>query len=294
MANNNQDYNISQVAKLKNNQLKIRNLFQFDERLYKRICGCSNVVGCEKYEHIETLEKKTIYKSSYLCELRFCPVCNYYRVKNISPQIVRILRELETQGKQFIFVTITVPNCSFFELRKTILKMNKAFNFLAKTKRFKDSFSHWIRTLEITFKKDEAHPHFHCIFAVDDAYFNNKITTSELQKRFASVYKSDLTICDMRGIKENKKGHDKIYSAVAELSKYVIKSADLRNLNIKKMEIIYNELKRLNFIVTSRNLSIKENEEQKLDLELWRLIEIIVFQWNNQRKNYFQKRIITP
>ena len=286
------DNDISHLTKLKTSQIQIQKLFSFDPKIFKRVCSCGNVVGAEKYKHIVTEELKTLFRQSFMCETRFCPLCNYYRVRNLSPQIVSVLRELKSQGKELLFLTFTVPNCGFGELRSTIQNMGKAFNRMTYNNAFK-AVTNWIRTLEVTFKKDQAHPHFHCIFAVDRDYFKheNYMRTSDWSKLWSRCYKSSVgLVVDARSIKPKKNGSDAIISAVAELSKYVIKSADVKKLNTENMEIIYNQLKRLNFIVTSRNIKLEEDKEQNLDYELWQLIEIIVYGWNNSTRNYHQKR----
>lgn len=286
------DNDISHLTKLKTSQIQIQKLFSFDSKIFKRVCSCGNVVGAEKYKHTVTEELKTLFRQSFMCQNRFCPLCNYYRVRNLSPQIVRVLRDLKSQGKELLFLTFTVPNCGFGDLRSTIQNMGKAFNRMTYNNSFK-AVTHWIRTLEITFKEDQAHPHFHCIFAVDRDYFSheNYMRTSDWSKLWSRCYKSKTgLVVDARSVKPKKNGSDTIISAVAELSKYVIKSTDLKKLNTENMQQIYNELKNLRFVVTSRNVKLEEDKEQNLDSELWKLIEIIVYGWNNSTRNYHQKR----
>lgn len=284
---------IQHLTKLKTSQRQIQKLFSFDPKIFKQICTCGKIVGAEIHQHIKTQEIKTIIRQSFMCKTRFCPLCNYYRVRNLSPQIVSVFRDLKSQGKELLFLTFTVPNCGFGELRSTIQKMNKSFNKMSKSVHFK-SIIHWIRTLEITFKEDQAHPHFHCIFAVDCDYFKheNYMRTSDWSKLWSRCYKSKTgLVVDARSIKPKKNGSDAVISAVAELSKYVIKSADLKKLTTENMEQIYNELKNLRFIATSQNVKLEEDKEQNLDSELWQLIEIIVYCWDNSTRNYQQKRI---
>ena len=283
---------IQHLTKLKTSQIQIQKLFSFDPKIFKQICTCGKILGAEKHQHIKTQEIKTIIRQSFMCKTRFCPLCNYYRVRNLSPQIVSVLRDLKCQDKELLFLTFTVPNCGFGDLRSTIQNMGKAFNRMTYNNSFK-AVTHWIRTLEVTFKEDQAHPHFHCIFAVDRDYFKheNYMRTSDWSKIWSRCYKSKTgLVVDARSVKPKKNGSDAIISAVAELSKYVIKSTDLKKLNSGNMQQIYNELKNLRFVVTSRNVKLEEDKEQNLDSELWNLIEIIVYGWNNSTRNYHQKR----
>jgi len=209
------------------------------------------------------------------------------------------LARLSGDGKEFIFTTFTVPNCDYENLRVTIQRMNKAFNLMGRNQDFKNNVTDWIRTLEVTFKRKDgkAHPHFHCILAVEPEYFKNKnyLKTWEWSRLWTRCYKSEKNlVVDARKVRaKNKNQLDPIRSAVAELSKYVTKSSDLKNLDVADMEIIYNQLKRLRFIVTSRTIKLDETEEQKLDEELWRLIMIIFFGWHRKSQEYRHKKTVT-
>jgi plasmid rolling circle replication initiator protein Rep len=285
---------ISKITQIKRTQKSIQHFFNFDPKLFYRICYCSNQLSESIYEHQTTLERKSLFDSPIRCQLRFCPLCNYFRVKNLTPAIVRELKTLQPDYK-FIFITITVPNCKFLNLRQTILKMNKAFSFMTYATWFKKAFKHWIRTTEITFKQNEAHPHFHCIMAVDKNYFKktNKhyVTTETLQKRFSSLYGVDLCICDIRVIKGKQTAtglKDALMSGIVELSKYVIKSSDLKKLSKANFEIIYYQLVKLRFIATSRTLKLTEDKKDIIDESLWLLIEKIYYRWIKDTQSYKQ------
>lgn len=286
-----------QISKLKVNQQSIVPLFSFDSKIEQRLCTCSDTVLAERYENIETLEQKNKYISAKTCQLRFCPLCNFYRVCNLTPQIVSELERLKKLGKELLFLTLTVPNCSFDSLRQTIQRMNKSFAKMVTNNSFKGNVTHWIRTTEVTFKYNEAHPHFHCILAVERDYFKhrNYLRTSDWSKLWTRCYKSSKgLIVDARAIRQKNAKKDAIQSAVAELSKYVIKSSDLKKLDKAKMEVVYRELKNLRFIATSRNVKLDEDKDQVFDHELWRLIETIVYRYSSKAKQYEMKKVIKP
>lgn len=290
------DNNITRIAKLKQSQIKIQKLFAFDQKLMQRICSCGKSIYTETWQHLETLEQKTKVGANKTCQLRYCPLCNYYRAKRLTPQIVAVLQNLKDQGKELIFLTLTVPNCDYSELRQTLGRMNKSFAKILTNKDFKNNVTHWIRTTEVTFKGSTAHPHFHNILAVDRDYFKhgNYLRTKDWVKLWSRCYKSDRPlICDARGVKPKRDGCDPIRSAVAELSKYVIKSTDLRQLSCAEMETIHNQLRGLRFIATSRNIKLNEELDTDFDPELWQLIELIFWQWQHAEKSYKQSKIIT-
>jgi len=290
---------LEKLSQIKRNQITAQKLYSFDEKLLGRICECGHNIALEKYQHIETKEVLQKVTQARTCHLRFCSLCNYYRIRNLTPQIVRELRQLAQQGKQLIFATFTVQNCRYDELRATIQHMNKSFRRMTLNDGFKNNITHWIRTLEITYKKKNglAHPHFHCVFAVERDYFKHKnyLKTSDWARLWTRCSKSEKNlIVDVRKVKaKNEKQNDSILSAVAELSKYVTKSSDLKKLDVDDMKIIHAQLARLRFIVTSRNIKLDEDERQKIDQEIWRLIEIIFFQWHRKSKEYRHKKTVS-
>lgn len=296
MLNNNPEKSLDQITNLKKKQLQIQKLFSFDEKLFQRICYCGKSIAIQTHENIKTLDRLSSFAQPKKCKLRFCPICSFYRVKNLTPQILRELKSLRDQGKELLFLTLTVPNCEYQDLRDTIQRMNKSFAKMITNKQFKNNVTHWIRTLEVTFKKDKAHPHFHNIIAVDKDYFKHKnfLRTKDWSKLWSRCYKSNQgLIVDARGIKQKKGSKkDDITSAVAELSKYIVKSQELTKLDVKDVEVIYNQLTRLRFIVTSRNINLDEEKEESLDKELWILVELIIYKWNLKYKNYKYQRTI--
>lgn len=299
MENNSIKNQINKITQIKKNQIKIQKLFSFDEKLFNRICTCGHNIVIEKRQHIITLETKTKVTQARTCHIRFCNLCNYYRVRNLTPQIVNELSKLVADDKELIFFTPTVPNCDYLDLRETIQRMNKSFAKMITNNAFKNNVHAWIRTLEITFKRQDgkAHPHFHCIFAINKSYFKNKnyMRPQDWSKLWSRCYKSDSTLVTkiQRVKSKNENQLNPIHSAVAELSKYVTKSADLKNLDVADMQIIHGQLARLRFIVTSRNIKLDETKEPEIDEELWRLIEYIFFGWQRKSEEYRHKKTVS-
>lgn len=290
MTNYNKKFTHNQIQTVKSHQIQIQKLFSFDEKLFRKVCTCGKTLFSMKYEHIQTLEQKTILKSPYRCSQRFCPVCNYFRVRNLSSQIVSSLRDLKEADKELLFLTFTVPNCSLSELRKTIQHMNSSFRRMTFNDAFTENVTHWIRTLEVTFKPGVAHPHFHSIFAVDKTYFKHEkyMRTKDWSKLWSRCYKSEKgLIVDARAIKPKKdSAKDAILSAVAELSKYVVKSTQLKRMSQDDFKLVYEQLYRMRFITTSRNITLDESKEEVLNEELWRLIELIILRWDQNASEY--------
>ena len=113
-----------------------------------------------------------------LCKDRFCANCK--KVKQAS-RMARFMPHIKEIGESYhlYHLTLTVPNCTGDNLRETIQKMNKSFaritEYLNPDRNKKISgvdfyrfgYVGAIRSLEVTFKKDSYHPHFHVLLALD-------------------------------------------------------------------------------------------------------------------------------
>lgn len=288
------------ITQLKNNQTRIQRLFTFDEKIKNKICDCGRYIQLNTKKHYCTAEIKKQVEQAYTCKYRYCPLCNYYRICSISPQMTRALEEQQAQGNKILFLTLTVPNCQYSELRQTISNMNKAYKRLTRLDFFK-SVEAWIRTTEVTFNtKGEAHPHFHVALAVNDNYLKGKDykTTREWSQIWSKAYKSDKQlIVDIRKAYKSQK-HSKrdldIYSTVKELAKYCIKSTDLQRIKTPtNMEIIFNQLKGLRFIATSQNIKLSEEQKERLNLNDWELIESIILRYYPDMKQYLHHKTVS-
>lgn len=179
-----------------------------------------------EFSHVQSDWKLS---NANFCKARLCPTCNWRRSLKIFGQVSRISDKLKSDGFQFLFLTLTVPNCSADDLDQTIRQMNKAFRNFREKKQFKNAFDGWFRALEVTInsKTNTYHPHYHIILAVTPKYFKGDIYLS--QKKITEIWKSSLKsdfvpICHIEKIK-SKHGDD-ISKAVAEIAKYTVKDSD--------------------------------------------------------------------
>ena len=236
-----------------------------------------------------------------MCEYRYCPLCNYYRICSVSPQMIKALEQEQAKGNKILFLTLTVPNCQYSDLRQTISKMNYSYSKLVKLPLFSNCVEAWIRTTEVTFNtKGEAHPHFHIALSVNENYFKkgNYKTTREWSKIWSKAYKSDKQlIADIRKAYKSKKYSKRdldIHSTVKELAKYCIKSTDLQRIKTpENMEIIFNQLKGLRFIATSQNIKLSEDKKEELNCNEWELIESIILKYYPDMKQYLHHKTIS-
>jgi hypothetical protein len=288
------------ITQLKNNQTRIQRLFSFNHKIQDNICDCGRYIQLNTKKNYDTAEIKKEVEQAYMCHYRYCPLCNYYRICSVSPQMIKALEEQQNKANKILFLTLTVPNCKYSETRNVISNMNKAYKRLTRLDFFK-SVEAWIRTTEVTFNtKGEAHPHFHIALSVNENYFKkgNYKTTKEWSKIWSKAYKSDKQlIVDIRKAYKSKK-HSKrdldIQSTVKELAKYCIKSTDLQRIKTpENMEMIFDQLKGLRFIATSQNIKLSEEQTEKLNSNEWELIESIILKYYPDMKQYLYYKTVS-
>jgi len=171
------------------------------------------------------------------CRDRLCPMCSWRRTYKIFGQVSRIM-DCIGSDYEFIFLTLTVPNCSGSDLARVIDDMEYAFNHrLLRNTRFKAAVCGYFKALEITHNTDlyrckvvktkngkkrkivitdengiplsnpnydTYHPHFHIILAVKKSYFNGKnyIKHDEWLEMWRTATKNpNITQVDVRKVK---------------------------------------------------------------------------------------------
>ncbi len=191
-------------------------------------------------------------KHAESCRVRLCPLCTWRRSIKIQVHTRKILESMQAEQEyQYILVTLTVPNVTGADLSDKLSDMMRAWNRFVGYKAFEKAVKGWYRGLEVTHNLhkhkytdtgekipnpsyDTYHPHFHCIFAVNPSYFNDRtyIKRDEwLAMWQRAMQDPTITQVDVRKVKPKKAGQgacsaDMIISAVCEVAKYTVKSGD--------------------------------------------------------------------
>ena len=174
-----------------------------------------------------TMEKTKLHRSNN-CEHRFCPVCAWKKARKDAMKISILMEYLKKEEqKEFLFLTLTAPNVTAAELNDEIKHYNRSFQRMMQRKEVKTAVKGYMRKLEVTYNqdRDDYHPHFHVILAVDKHYFNNKrqyIKRDRWLELWQQSTKNPLiTQVDIRRVKhtDNKK-------EVSEIAKYSAKDSD--------------------------------------------------------------------
>lgn len=181
-------------------------------------------------------------RKANFCRDRLCPMCSWRRSYKIYAQISQIMDVIE-KDYSFLFLTLTVPNCSAVTLSDTIDRLQVGWrNLIHNNKRFKSSVKGFFRVLEVTRNKNRFspsyntyHPHFHVILAVNKSYFTSReyISRDEMLEFWRkamsdpSITQVDIRRCRNKNeIAEGEQFSKSLSSAVAEVAKYSVKSAD--------------------------------------------------------------------
>lgn len=194
-----------------------------------RVHQCADLLRFKFIDSDDGESKLKLYKTNF-CRVRLCPVCQWRRSMAWQARMFQNLPYLleEHSNLRFIFLTLTVRNCAIEGLSETLKAMNGAWNKLRIRKEFQKACKGFIRATEVTKSGNEAHPHFHCIIAVNQSYFTDKtyIKTEKWAELWQSCLGVDyLPVVDARKIRQ--KGDTIDPKAINETLKYTVKIEDL-------------------------------------------------------------------
>lgn len=279
--------------------------------IYKRLGfekKSARVKDCGSFLQFGLYDDNSVHlHSANFCKDLLCPVCAWRKSLKLYSEVYQCVSEL-SKTSQFIFVTLTLKNCSAGELKDNITLLKKAYTRLMRKKRMsfvKGAF----KALEVTYnnKTCEFHPHLHIIFAVSSDYFQSSdyLMTDELVQLWQSALQVDYSpICFVEKVKpnRNKKDSDPLAAAVAEVAKYPVKAADFLSYDDDTNDFVVLTL--TNALSSSRmfefygcfseirkKLKLEENEDDLIHIEQDGrnnsvLIALLSFSWNSEYKEY--------
>lgn len=189
------------------------------------------------------LTKKKVHRANF-CSNRFCPMCSWRKSKKEAVQVKTLMQYIkEKHDKSFILLTLTAPNVKADKLRDEITKFNEAFKRLTKRKEILPIIKGYVRKLEVTHneKRDDFHPHFHCILAVNKSYFKDR--TYLKHEQWLSLWREamrddSITQVDLRRVKEDP---NDINKDVQQVAIYSAKTVDLTDSQ-EVFDVLYKAL----------------------------------------------------
>ena len=141
----------------------------------------------------------------------------------------------EYLGTQYVYLhmILTLQNVVSDELSDTIDKLFVKSSLFLRDKRLKRAFRGALRCFEVTYsaKRDDYHPHLHCLIAVKPSYFTSRdyIKQTELSDLW-SGYIGQKTKVFVKKCTDNR--------ALAEVAKYAVKPLELDLPPEKHLEVL--------------------------------------------------------
>ena len=275
---------------------------------FEKIKQCGNYLEFALKENQITKENKKKLAGANFCKNRFCPMCSWRRIRNITGQLKDAFSVIQEKEKiATLFLTLTVSNPDVKDLKSTISKMNKSFNEMTRTKAFNNAVLGYFKSIEILgdkTPKGQAHPHFHILLVVDTKYFSsrnylNKAQWTEMWKKALGVEYTP--VVDVRRIKSKNENFSDIDSAIAETVKYSVKHTELSKRSNEDFYYLYTQTKGMRFIsaggILKQHLNLIKIDEDLINLKkeneaLWIEICRLIYTWQNG--DYQLKEIKPP
>ena len=203
---------------------------EIDPRKAERMKECANWLSFVRKE-----DGTMKLHDARFCRVRLCPVCQWRRSLKTFAQMSQVLDVATSDGYQFIFLTLTMKNCSGSNLSDELTHLLLSFNRLMKYKDIQKAVKGFYRGCEVTHNvnTDEYHPHIHAILAVRSGYFGGTMYLS--QARWTELWQRALQVeytpvIDVRKCKGGSK-------AIAEACKYAVKPSDILNFDDWEMTV---------------------------------------------------------
>ena len=204
------------------------------ERYAKRIHACSGALFFAWLAHEETGELVLRLREARFCRCRYCPVCQWRRSLMHQARFLESLPKIQADypSARWLFLTLTVRNCSIVDLGETLTAMNAAWHRLVKRGEF-GSVRGWIRSTEVTRGADgSAHPHFHALLMVPPAMLSGRSYVPHA--RWVSLWRA-CTRLDYDPVvriqavkpKRGRPEESALRDAAAETLKYSVKPSDM-------------------------------------------------------------------
>lgn len=174
------------------------------------------------------IENRKLFSANF-CGNRYCPICS--RNKSLKDaRDVKVLTEyLRDLGFEFLFITLTAPNCSQEDLKEEITRYNKSFEKMIHRKKY-NFVKGYVRKLEITYNDNKEsksyntwHPHFHILMCVKKSYFKNSYVAKQewLMDWRKAMNDNSITQIDVKKVSLGRKNN--IDKSILELTKYITK-----------------------------------------------------------------------
>lgn len=226
-------------------------------------------------------------------------MCSWRQAKKDALKISVMMNYIEQEhNKVFIFLTLTAPNVNSEDLGQEISKYNKAFKKLFERDEVAKINKGYIRKLEVTYnaERNDYHPHFHCVIAVNSSYFkkSNYISQEKWLVLWRDVMNDQsITQVDVRRVKKSENSKE-----INELAKYSAKDSDY-SVSQEVFDSFYNALKgrqllTFNGLFATANKMFKAHELNKyIDVDKTEYVYLLLYRWGKGEYLEQERRELT-
>ena len=269
---------------------------------FTRICECGSYL---EFHANKELDKLKLNRANF-CSVRFCPMCDWRQSKKDALKVSVLMDYIEREHqKSFIFATFTAPNVKADKLRDELTKFNLAFKNLLKRDELIPVNQGFIRKLEITYNKqrDDYHPHFHCVIAVNKSYFTSRdyVRHSKWLNLWRSVMHDEtIESVNVRQVKkmldDSSLGQGK---AVNEIAKYSAKDMEYLHSNdvFKSFRDALHGRQLITYggLFASANKKFKNNElDHLIPTDPTNYFYLLLYRWGKGDYIEQERRELTP
>lgn len=271
---------------------------------------CNRLFFLDQY----SLAKIKDFKKTNLCKDKFCSNCKKVKQASRMAKFMPLIQEQIEKHTYAYQMVLTVPNVSGTNLQKTIKKMNSSFSlmnrYLQNQRKIKDLNLNMglvgaIKTLEVTYKNDSYHPHFHILLVSDndlgEKKHTNKYSYDRFKRRETRLFSEvEITIQKLwrmlyEGIRVTRANFDSLdigYSAMIdkmegtdylELFKYMVKgeTEDKKFMSYQQFKVLIVALKNVRQI-QGYGVFHSVKDDDSMDLEVNRLYDELIAELQKQ------------
>lgn len=257
------------------------------KKSYDRMEKC----GSYLIMHADETHTKLRLANANFCGNRFCLFCQWRQSQKDAMKLSIMTRyAIEEKEKALIFLTLTAPNVKAENLKAEITRYNKAFKNLMRDPVVDAAAHGYVRRLEVTYnvERNDYHPHFHVLIAVDKQYFSGKeyIHHSRWLSMWRYYMKDDsIENVDVRRFKGSND------DGILEMAKYIAKSEDLF-YSEQVFDAFWDALRRRQVLTfggmfSELNTMYKAGELDYLkEIDTTEYVYEVTYQWNRDKRDY--------
>lgn len=225
---------------------------------------------------IDSKNREHITRANF-CRQRLCQVCAWRRSARFFAEMLPVLHAVKSRGYKFIFVTLTVKNCTSDDAPAAVDTLLRAWDRLLKRRQYKTAWQGFIRSVEVTYntKSNSYHPHIHAMIAVkpsygsknDKSYISQSQIVTDWQTALNVDYKPIVWVQSVRDKKNSNK--DNTIGGALETMKYAFKVSfkTISTDTVATIQMALRQRRLISFggIIAKVRKEIAEQEDQLTD-----------------------------